>query len=127
VKAAPSLQENGIVTARRVQNINHERSAMAISIDTIERLKSKLQAVPPKPRTEVESNKEAVLMLRTEVEKLRREGYDWNDVAELLKDDGQGSGIVVKGSTIKAFMAAPRPSTRRSKKVEGESGDKWPV
>ena len=53
---------------------------MAISIDTIERLKSKLQAVPPKPRTEVESNKEAVLMLRTEVEKLRREGYDWNDV-----------------------------------------------
>ena len=100
---------------------------MAISIDTIERLKSKLQAVPPKPRTEVESNKEAVLMLRTEVEKLRRDGYDWNDVAELLKDDGQGGGIVVKGSTIKAFMAAPRPSTKRSKKVEGASGDNWPV
>ena len=99
---------------------------MAISIDTIERLKSKLQAVPPKPRTEVESNKEAVLMLRAEVEKLRREGYDWNDVAELLKDDGQGSGIVVKGSTIKSFLATPKPGSTRRGKSKGEAGENWP-
>ena len=100
---------------------------MAISIETIELVKTKLKAVPPKPRTEVESKKEAVLMLRAEIEKLRRDGYDWNDVAALIADDGQGGGIVVKGSTVKAFMAAPRPSTKRSKKVEGASGDNWPV
>jgi hypothetical protein len=99
---------------------------MAISIDTIERLKSKLQAVPPKPRTEVESNKEAVLMLRAEVEKLRREGYDWNDVAELLKDDGQGSGIVVKGTTIKSFLSTPKPGGTRRSKAKIDTRDNWP-
>ena len=56
---------------------------MAISIETIERLKTKLKAVPPKPRTEVESKKEAVLMLRAEVEKLKRDGYDWTMSGEL--------------------------------------------
>lgn len=99
---------------------------MAILIDTIERLKSKLQAVPPKPRTEVESNKEAVLMLRAEVEKLRREGYNWNDVAELLKDDGQGSGIVVKGSTIKSFLTTPKIGSTRRGKLKGEASENWP-
>lgn len=91
---------------------------MGISIDTIERLKSKLQTVPPKPRTVVESNKEAVLMLRAEIEQLRASGHDWNDVAELLKDDGQGSGITVKGSTLKSFLAAPKTAnSKRSKKA----------
>jgi hypothetical protein len=99
---------------------------MAISIETIELVKTKLKAVPPKPRTEVESKKEAVLMLRAEIEKLRRDGYDWNDVAELLKDDGQGSGIVVKGSTIKSILTTPKPGSTRRGKSKIEAGENWP-
>ena len=94
---------------------------MGISIDTIERLKTKLQTVPPKPRTVVKSNKEAVLMLRAEIEQLRANGHDWNDVAELIKDDGQGGGITIKGSTLKSFLAAPKTSsTRRNRKEKGQ-------
>ena len=99
---------------------------MAISIETIERLKTKLKAVPPKPRTEVESKKEAVLMLRAEVEKLKRDGYDWNDVAALIADDGQGGGIEVKGSSIKAFLSTPRTGGTRRKKATADTGENWP-
>lgn len=99
---------------------------MAISIETIERLKTKLKAVPPKPRTEVESKKEAVLMLRAEIEKLRRDGYDWNDVAALIADDGQGGGIEVKGSSIKAFLSTPRMGGTRRKKATADAGENWP-
>ena len=90
---------------------------MGISIETIERLKTKLRDVPPKATTTVGSNKEAVLMLRAEIERLRANGHDWNDVAELLKDDGQGGGIAIKGATIKAALAAFRTTTpKRARK-----------
>jgi hypothetical protein len=60
-------------------------------------------------------------MLRAEIEQLRANGHDWNDVAELLKDDGQGGGITIKGSTLKSFLAAPKTSsTRRNRKEKGQ-------
>lgn len=97
---------------------------MGISIETIERLKTKLRDVPPKAAKTVGSNKEAVLMLRAEIERLRANGHDWNDVAELLKDDGQGSGIAIKGATIKAALAAFRTGQpKRTRKPSSSTND----
>jgi len=53
--------------------------------------------------TGVVSTKEAVLMLRAEIEQLRAKGYGWGDIASLLKDDGHGDGIVITGSTLAAI------------------------
>lgn len=53
--------------------------------------------------TGVVSKKEAVWMLRDEIEQLRAKGYGWGDIASLLKDDGHGDGIVITGSTLAAI------------------------
>lgn len=96
---------------------------MAINMDTIERLRTKLKATPPKTPSKVRSSREAVLLLRTEIERLRASGHDWSDVAELLKDDGQGGGIAVKGATIKAALAVAKPKEpRRSRKAPSNTG-----
>jgi len=62
----------------------------------------------------VGSSKDSVLMLRAKIERLRANGHDWNDVAELLKDDGQGGGIAINGATIKAALAEFRTTPPNS-------------
>jgi len=48
---------------------------------------------------------EAVLMLRDEIGQLRIKGYEWDEIASMLKDDGQGGeGIDIDGPALWSIL-----------------------
>lgn len=69
----------------------------------------KLDALPGKAPTKI-SVRDALKEHRTEIQRARNRGYSWEDISEMLAEEGIGISV----ATIKAAVSTP-PSKRRTK------------
>jgi hypothetical protein len=83
--------------------------ARAIEHERIEAARSRLRALPEKPRTpKAFSIAEAIRQIKTEVRAALKRGYTFDEIAQALKEDG----IDVGTPTLKSYVS--RGNKKRS-------------
>ncbi len=95
---------------------------MTISAETIEALRSELQALPPKAPV-VLTARDAVAALAPEIRRARAAGYSLGDIAGQLGDRGVAISASTLGSYLRAIgrEAASAPGRRR-RRAKGSAG-----
>jgi hypothetical protein len=74
-------------------------------VETIEKLRSFLDNVPEKPKSEKELNASAALSsLKGQIRSLQAKGYSLEEIVVMLKDGGMDAGI----SALKNAIKKPR-------------------
>lgn len=83
-----------------------------VSPTTIDRAQLRLKKVRRKEVREPVSVQDALQLLRPQIVRLVRLGYQLKEIAEFLADDGKGGGIEVDAQALADVVAAGRLGTR---------------
>lgn len=80
-------------------------------VELVEKLKSILEAVPEKPKSEKEMSTSAALAsLKSQIKSLQAKGYTLEEIVAIFKENGVDAGI----STLKNAVKKPRPKKQTS-------------
>jgi hypothetical protein len=94
-----------------------QTATQKIKKTTIERAIETLQSVPEKPKEEV-SLREAIELMRPTLKQMIGRGYNYDEVADMLK----GTGIQISGATLKQYLGAKK--TRKSTRLKDDQNNK---
>jgi len=81
----------------------------AIDAATVDAARAVLRDVPPK-RPDKLTKREAVLALKKEIDAMRKKGYDWQDVADKLRE----IGINVAPASLRSYMTEKKTPKKQA-------------
>lgn len=78
-----------------------------VDASAVEAVRQALRDAPPVQPAQM-TRRQAVEAMRREVVALRKRGYSWEKVAQLMSD----AGIVISAATLKSYMRPPRKTAQ---------------
>ncbi len=83
-----------------------------IDAAVIDAARAALRDLPPK-RPDKLTKRDAVLALKKEIDAMRKKGYDWQDVADKLRE----LGIDVAAASVRSYLASEKSKAARKEKA----------